>query len=470
MQLKLTRASNAEAWDVPINSIIEIDPEEYLLGCVPSEMNGPDEAVKAQAIAARTNAYANKLMTDDSTKHQAYRHERAIDNAYAKTHACVEATAGLVLTYNGKLCNTAPFSSSNGGQIKSSQEVWGGVRGWLVSKPDPYTTEKRNGHCVGMSQLGAKRMANQGFSYLNILQFYYPGTEVKEVSSLMTTAEKEKKIRDYAISKAEDKCGYVWGAQGQILTQSRLDAWVAQYPDHVDPSIVKKWMGKQVFDCQGFTKLCFAQVNIKLVSGASSQWKSSIWVRKGPISEMPKDKVCALYHESPTSNPMSHTGVYLGDGTFIHSAGSKTGVKRQKLGEYKWTHYAIPAGLYTQAELDGITPPEEEVFQVLYQATVKASSGSTVRMRSGAGTNYGALANVPIGTVVDVVEHGAEWDRIIYKGQNGYMMNKFLDKIESSEPSTGGAWYIKVACDSEAEAKEIVTVLQKLAQKAQATT
>lgn len=467
MQLKLTRQSNATAWGVSVNDIIEIDPEEYLLGCVPSEMNGPDEAVKAQAVAARTNAYATKLMTDDSTKHQAYRQERAVSTAYAAAHKCVEATAGLVLTYNGKLCNTAPFSSSNGGQIKSSQEVWGGVRAWLVSKPDPYTTEKRNGHCVGMSQCGAKRMASMGFSFLDILQFYYPGTEVKEVSQFMTTAEKENKIRSYVVSKAEAKCGYVWGAQGQTLTQSRLDSWVAQYPDHVDPSIVKKWLGKQVFDCQGLVKLAFAQVDIKLVSGASSQWKSNIWVKKGPISEMPRDKVCALYHESPKSNPMSHTGVYLGDGTFVHAAGSKTGVKRQNLSEYPWTHYAIPAGLYTEEELAGI-PQEQEVFEVLYQATVKASSGSTVRMRSGAGTNFAVVASVPIGTKVDVVEHGAEWDRIIYNGKNGYMMNKFLTKVE--EPALSKSWYIKVACDSESEAKEIVTVLKKLAEKAQATT
>jgi peptidoglycan hydrolase-like amidase len=58
-----------------------------------------------------------------------------------------------------------PFSSSNGGHIKSSKEVWGGERAWLVSKDDPYTTTARNGHCVGMSQVGAKKMANMGFTY-----------------------------------------------------------------------------------------------------------------------------------------------------------------------------------------------------------------------------------------------------------------------------------------------------------------
>lgn len=471
MRLTLTRESNAEAWGVNVNDTINIHPETYLLGCVPSEMNGPDEAVKAQAIAARTNAYTIKNMTDNSAKHQAYRYSRSIDNAYAATHRCVEATNALVLTYKNTLCSPAPFSSSNGGHIKSSKEAWGGERAWLVSKDDPYTTTARNGHCVGMSQVGAKKMANLGFTYQDILQFYYPGAVVKEVFEVMTSQEKEKVIREYALSK--EGCGYIYGAQGQIATEQFIRARIAQYPDKVDYNIVKKWLGKQVYDCQGFTKLCFAQIGISLVSGASSQWKSSIWVRKGPIDQMPKDKICALYHESPTSNPMSHTGVYLGDGTFMHAAGSKSGVKRQELGTYGWTHYAIPAGLYTPEELANAGTSEGEVLSVLYQATVKSKSGTTVRMRSGAGTNFGVIAKISTGTIVDIIDHGTEWDRIMYNGQTGYMMNEFLipvsAPVEPTTPDTPKSWYVKVACSSETEAKELVVALQKLAKATTAT-
>ena len=35
-----------------------------------------------------------------------------------------------------------------------------------------------NGHSVGMSQDGAKEMARQGFTYDEILKFYYTGVEV----------------------------------------------------------------------------------------------------------------------------------------------------------------------------------------------------------------------------------------------------------------------------------------------------
>lgn len=35
-----------------------------------------------------------------------------------------------------------------------------------------------NGHGVGMSQLGAKKMAEQGKTYIDIMNFYYPGTNI----------------------------------------------------------------------------------------------------------------------------------------------------------------------------------------------------------------------------------------------------------------------------------------------------
>ncbi len=40
------------------------------------------------------------------------------------------------------------------------------------------------GHGVGMSQYGADGMAKQGFNYLDILSFYYPGTEVVSLNNI----------------------------------------------------------------------------------------------------------------------------------------------------------------------------------------------------------------------------------------------------------------------------------------------
>ena len=40
------------------------------------------------------------------------------------------------------------------------------------------------GHGVGLCQIGAAVMGNKGFRYRDILEYYYPGTEIKSIDSL----------------------------------------------------------------------------------------------------------------------------------------------------------------------------------------------------------------------------------------------------------------------------------------------
>ena len=177
IRVTFSRTENIEHYQAT-ESLLNM--EEYLKGVVPSEIgNSLLEACKAQAVAARTFALSRVkgkgYITDKSSTDQAFRASR-ISSSYPNAMQAVEETAGEVLYYNGKLVETCVYSASNGGQIRSSEEVWGGKRGYLVSKPDPYDTKTKNGHAVGMSQTGAKEMARQGFSYKDILAFYYPGT------------------------------------------------------------------------------------------------------------------------------------------------------------------------------------------------------------------------------------------------------------------------------------------------------
>lgn len=357
IKVTLSREENITKYGA---SEVTLEFEEYVKGVVPSEIgNALLEACKAQAVAARTFALSRSkgkgYITDKSSVDQAFRASR-ISSSYPNAMQAVEETAGEVLYYNGGLVGTCVYSASNGGRIRSSEEVWGGKRGYLISKDDPYDTKTKNGHGVGMSQTGAKEMAKQGFKYTEILAFYYPGTEIRKnygtSEEVIPVAEKTKAqvVIEYARSKLDPQCGYIWGTSGQKCTQALIDSKHAQYPDHVDPSIVKKWIGKQVFDCQGFVQSCMKQVGIQMVSGATSQWKKTKFEAKGTIDTLPADKVCCLYkHDTSSSDPnkMSHTGLYLGGGEFIHAAGSKTGVVKSTIKAYgRWTHWGIPSGLY----------------------------------------------------------------------------------------------------------------------------
>lgn len=450
--LKLSREENLNYHK---KSEVEIDLETYLLGVVPSEIgNAPVEACAAQAIAARTftiNQVAAKgYITDNSSIDQAYRASRL--TGYENAYEGVRKTQHLYLVYNEKVAKTF-YSHSNGGRVRSYYNVWGGRNyPYLQEKTDPYDNGKKNGHGVGLSQTGAIAMANQGEDFEDILQFYFPGTEVIS-SELNSMTEKEKTIINWAHSKIG--CGYVWGGVGQVLTQSELNRLSRQYPQYVSQAKNGKWLNKQVFDCASFVSNALKQIGVSFVNGASSQWfrQPTKWAEQGTIDKLPKDKVCVLYRQtSPTV--MQHTGIYCGNDTVIDARGSNSGVIETKLSSYKWTHYGIPKGL--------VESKNDEVIKVLYQAKVVATSGSTVNMRDAASSSGTIIKRVKVGSMVDVVEEtNAEWRKIVADGEVGYMMAKFLESETNDDDDK--FFYIKIKCANEAEARKFAELMKSVA-------
>ena len=82
---------------------------------------------------------------------------------------------------------------------------------------------------------------------------------------------------------------------------------------------------------------------------------------------------------------------------------------------------------------------EGNVEDAIFQAVVTAPSGSSVNLRAQPTTNATVMARVPIGMAVDVLqETDAEWWRVRYAGNTGYMMCCFLEPIGVLEEKPGG--------------------------------
>lgn len=186
IKVKITTSGNMKYFNCAKNTIKEIEFEDYIKCVVASEIgNAPIEACKAQAVACRTFAAARgvlegKVISDDASKAQAFRAERS---NYKNCNAAVEATEGEVLMYGGRYIG-AYFSHSNGGRTYSSEEVWGSKRNYLIARKDAWTLatgKRKNGHGIGLSQVGAKYAAEQGVKYREILSFYYPYTTLKKI-------------------------------------------------------------------------------------------------------------------------------------------------------------------------------------------------------------------------------------------------------------------------------------------------
>jgi stage II sporulation protein D len=129
--------------DSNITVINELPLAEYLYGVVPLEIGTTDtpfEALKAQAVAARTYALNNKKHTDygfdvcNSTCCQVY---GGYDAENLATNNAIKATEGMVATYAGELAQLFYFASS-GGATASSQNVWSSRIPYLQSVNDPY--------------------------------------------------------------------------------------------------------------------------------------------------------------------------------------------------------------------------------------------------------------------------------------------------------------------------------------------
>lgn len=233
--------------------------EEYLRGVLPVEMSSGwhEEALKAQAIAARTFALKNRRRHEAdgydlcSTSHcQTY---KGVEVSARSCDEAIEKTFGEVMKFDGSLI-IAAFHTDSGGRTASAEEVWGSELRYLRSIKEseretmPWTLEIESkefgvgkiksirlersesgrvkkmivvgkkktlelggnemrsrfglkstlfeakldgdsieikgygsGHGVGMSQYGAKRLAERGSDHKEILTHYYSGVGLEKI-------------------------------------------------------------------------------------------------------------------------------------------------------------------------------------------------------------------------------------------------------------------------------------------------
>ena len=113
-----------------LTMVNELPIEEYLSGVVASEMNAdfPIEALKAQAVTARTYTISqldkhhrlDPFDLCDEVHCQAF---SGVTNVSPNIARAVQATAGKVLMYQDKICETF-YSSVCGGHTEHNENIW----------------------------------------------------------------------------------------------------------------------------------------------------------------------------------------------------------------------------------------------------------------------------------------------------------------------------------------------------------
>lgn len=136
---------SAKFYGSGLRTVNHLKMEKYLRSVVPVEMPGswPAEALKAQAVAARTYAAWMKANTSyqgydlcDTSYCQVY---KGVAYEYSATDAAIKASANKTVIYKGSPALTM-FSSSNGGWSASA----GSGYPYLKAQEDPYDGVKRD--------------------------------------------------------------------------------------------------------------------------------------------------------------------------------------------------------------------------------------------------------------------------------------------------------------------------------------
>lgn len=175
---------------------------------------------------------------------------------------------------------------------------------------------------------------------------------------------------------AEDEIGwpYAWGATGQKCTVANRK--VRMQNKKIDPRDAKLIQDRcqvlnrsrsscdgckyfpdckftRLRDCIAFVKQLLEEAGIDLYgAGCSTLWNHNAnWERKGHLEQMPETPCLVFQWYPKNEKKMQHVGYYAGNDRVYHCSKE---VKKQKLSEYPWSHYAIPKGM------GGVIPPGPE--------------------------------------------------------------------------------------------------------------
>ncbi|WP_442936250.1 SpoIID/LytB domain-containing protein [Nostoc sp.] len=129
--------------DKGLTAVNWVDDQEYLYSVLGGEMDAswPQEALKAQAIAARTYALyerekqRNNPVYDLGNTPDRWQIYKGVITESPSTYAAVDSTLGQVLTYKNRIILSV-FHACSGGHTENVEDVWGSNEPYLRAVED----------------------------------------------------------------------------------------------------------------------------------------------------------------------------------------------------------------------------------------------------------------------------------------------------------------------------------------------
>ena len=139
-----------------------------------------------------------------------------------------------------------------------------------------------------------------------------------------------KEFLDLIKSKVEIHAGYVWAAQGEILTRELFDKFVSIHGRsryYLTNTSAEKWIGRQVFDCSGLIVWTLQQLGI--LNKSQDYTASGLYYYLCDFIIKDELKPGDLVFSG--NNGITHVGVYAGNNKVYHARGTFYGVVETNL-------------------------------------------------------------------------------------------------------------------------------------------
>ena len=370
-----------------VQIVVHVYMEDYMRGVLPYEMDNsfPLEALKAQAVAART--YALKKMSAQAATYDVV--DTTSDQVYNGTPSgnerCVQAvqeTSGIVGTVGGEYM-ASYYTASNGGQTESVANAWGsGSYSYLQLKDDPY--DLRNTASIAKS-----------------VTFYRDGTT--SISALTEL------LRTEAAAKVGASSVKITGITHVQVHSPKYDAPSRVYKK-VDVGLTLQGYGSVTVTLDYFDQiesLCAMSINVL------------------------KNETLAV---AETVGGYKLTARRYGHGVGMSQRGAqqmaKEGLSYDQILDFYYpgivrTRYTMTRTILPS--IDGTGGSVDEPVSDARSAIVTLSNPlDSLNLRSEPSTTASVLATIAHGTQVTLLEMGSAWSRIQYGTLSGYVSNSFI--------------------------------------------
>lgn len=314
---------------------------------------------------------------------------------------------------------------------------------WSVSKSGSnFVLEaRRYGHGMGMSQRGAMYMAKLGYTYDQILGFYYEGCKRVQHSFTNTilsadSSEEQVTVEPPADLEEEDASA----CKGTVKLVSAGSSLAIRSAKSTTASLIGTAGNGAIVDVLSsdgtWCFIRFGDLKGYVPANALSISGTPVGSEEAPTSIIGFATVTAsdfvnLRAEGSMSAQVVSTAPSGAVLTVFSQSGSWARVQYNATVAYANTGY-----------LSAVTStyPSNAVSSGSATATVGTSDGSgSVNLRASASTGAQVLAQIPSGTQVTVSSDDGSWCVVSYQGMTGYVMSAYISYTgDSLEPGAGG--------------------------------